>query len=110
MFKTLLAKIVLKEDLKSSSIAALHKLHLLLIRAFINFKILLMVFKCVRDSDYPVYLKNLLVHNKRSGMYDNLRLNDCKLLIVPCVKYKMFVAKALSVSGPRLWNSLPMDI
>ena len=62
------------------------------------------------DSDCPTYLKNLLVHNKRLGRYDNLRSNDGELLIVPYVKYKIFVAQAFSVSGPRLWNSLPMDI
>ena len=103
-------KIVLKEDLKSRSIAGLHKLHWLLIGAHINFKMLLMVFKCLRGSKFPCILKNLLVHNKRSGISDNSRSNDGELLIVTYVKYKMFVAQALSVSGPRLWNSLPMDI
>ena len=56
------------------------------------------------------YFKNLLVHNKRLGMYDNLRTNDGDLLIIPYVKYIIFVAQAFSVSGPRLWNSLPIDI
>ena len=79
----------LKEYLKFSSIDALHKIHWLLIKAHTNFKILLMVFKCFRDSDSPAYLKNLFLHTKRSVMYDNLRSNDGKLLIVPYVKYKM---------------------
>ena len=43
-------------------------------------------------------------------MYDNFRSTDGGLLIVPYVKYKTFVAQAFSVSGPRLWKSLPMDI
>ena len=43
-------------------------------------------------------------------MYDNLRLPDGELLIIPYVKYKMIVAQAFSVSDPRLWNSLPMAI
>ena len=51
------AKIVLKEDLKSSSIAALHKLHWLPIRAHINFKIQLMVFKCL--TLIPLYSKKI---------------------------------------------------
>ena len=73
-----------------SSIKALFKLHSLPITACINFKILLIIQKYIKDSNSPSYLQNLLVHHKRSGKYSNLRSNDSNdhLLIIPYVRQK----------------------
>ena len=69
----------------------------------------MMVYKCLHDKSAPSYLKDLLVTNKHTGMYGNLRSNsqNVELLIVPHVKSKTFATWAFSVCGPRLWNSLP---
>ena len=95
-----------------SSIKALFELHWLPIRACIDFKILLIIHKCLNYSNLPSYLQNLLVHNKRLGMYLNLRSNDSNdhLLIIPYVRQKSFAVHSFTVYGPRLWNSIPTEI
>ena len=44
---------------------ALYELHWLPISGCIEFKTLLMVYKCLTDTNTPMYLHNLLVHNNR---------------------------------------------
>ena len=72
----------------------------------IEFKTLLMVYKCLTDANTPGYLCDLLVSINRKGMCSNLRSNDNNehLLIIPYVKYKTFTARTFSVVGPKLWN------
>ena len=67
------AQVTLNQNKNYSSIKALFELHWLPIRACIDFKILLIAHKCLNDSNSPSYLQNLLVHNKRLGIYSNLR-------------------------------------
>ena len=57
------------------------------------------------------YFKNLLIHNKRTGISEGLTSSEREhLLIVTYVKYKTFTRRALNVCGPKLWNVLPIDI
>ena len=70
----------------------------------------MLVFKCLHDKFAPSYLKDLLVTNKCTGMYGNLRSNsqNVELLIIPYIKKnKTFATQAFSVCVLRLWNSLP---
>ena len=102
-------KVVLNRKSYESSLQALHDLHWLPICARIDFKIPMMVCKCLHDKSSPSYLKDLLVTNKHTGMYGNLRSNsqNVDLLIIPCIKKTKLATQAFSVCGPRLWNSLP---
>ena len=59
------AKIVLQRNYKSSSLLALKDLHWLPIRARIEFKILLSVYKCLNDVSFPQYLKDLIIIDKK---------------------------------------------
>ena len=95
-----------------SSIKALCELNWLPIRVCIDFKILLIIHKCFSDSTSPSYLQNLLVHNKRSGMYSNCRSNGSNghLLVIPYVRHKTFAIHSFSVYGHRLRNSIPTEI
>ena len=79
------AKVVLNRKVCESSLQALHYLHWLPIHARIDFKILIMVFKCLHDKSVPSYLKDLSVINKCNGMYGNFRSNSKneELLIIP---------------------------
>ena len=56
------AKIVLNHLKYDSATDALRDLHWLPIRACIQYKILVIVYKCL-DNSAPDYLKDLLVHN-----------------------------------------------
>ena len=91
---------------------ALYELHWLPICGHTEFKTLLMVYKCLTDTNTPAYLCGLLVHNNRKGMCSNLRSNDNNehLLIIPYVKYKTFATRTFSVTGPKPWNKLPSRI
>ena len=109
--QNLVAHITLQENKTFSSLKALFLLHWLPICARIEFKILFTVYKYLRNQEGPYYLKNLLVHNKRTGVTAGLRSNEEKdLLIVPYVKYQTFARHSFSVCGPKLWNNLPQVV
>ena len=57
-------------------------------------------------------IMKLVMHNKRSGIYSNLRSIDSNdhLLVIPYVRQKTFAVHSFSVYGPRLWNSIPTEI
>ena len=55
----------------------------------------------------PVYISNLLVRYEPSR---NLRSTDKYLLQIPKTRLKTYGDRAFSVSAPRLWNVLPMEI
>ena len=91
---------------------ALYELHSLPILGCIEFKTLLKVYKCLTDTNNPVYLHDLLMHNNRKRICFNLRSNDDNehLLIITHVRYKTFVARTFSGIRPKFWNKLPSRI
>ena len=95
-------KVILIKSKCDSSIKARKTLHWLPIQERIEFKLLVIVYSCLR-GDAPIYLKMLL---KITIVYGNLRSNASMKLTVPYVKNNTFANKAFSVAGPRLWNSL----
>ena len=99
------AKLILKRKKKDSSTSARYDLHWLPIRHRIDFKICMLIKKCLR-GEAPKYLQDLLCINYQKH---NLR-NFSNKLIVPFVHKNSFAVRAFSVHGPRLWNSLPNDI
>ena len=84
------------------------KLHWLPVRAQIQYKILLLVYKCVQRTA-PIYLQELISVNS----YDRVGLcssqDECKLYI-PRVNRETFPNRSFKVVGPRWWNNLPIDI
>ena len=99
-------KVVLIKSKYDSSFEARKTLHWLPIWERIEFKLLVMVYNCLK-GDAPIYLKKLLKINMG---YGNLRSNALMKLTIPYVKIKTFANKAFSVAGPRLLNSLPHNI
>ena len=98
------AKLVLGKTNYDSNREALAELHWLPIKSRIKFKILVLVFKCLR-GEAPNYLSNLLVRCPEPT--HNLRLNK---LIVPKTARQTFASRSFSVVGPTLWNRLPNHI
>ncbi len=84
----------------------LRTLHWLPIKFRIDFKILLFVYKSLHDLA-PMYLSELLHPYTPSRC---LRSSDQNLLLVLQSRLKRRGDRAFSVVGPRLWNSLPLDI
>ena len=83
----------------------LKDLHWLKIKERIEFSILKHVFKCLNDLG-PQYLRDLLTVSKPSR---ELRSTTKSILVVPRCKSKMG-ERAFSISGPKLWNTIPEQI
>ena len=102
------AKLILGRSFRDSATQALKDLHWLPINARIDFKISLLIFKCLNHTA-PNYLIDLIKPKltKRPG----LRSNDNGIfLITPYTKRKTFAERSFSVYGPKLWNSLPIKV
>ena len=103
------AKLVLRLQHRDSSTKALKKLHWLPVRCRVNFKIACIVYKCLNDGDSPEYLKQML--QIRNSNYNIRSIStEAKTLVVPSVKRKTFASRSFAVSGPEVWNSLPVSI
>ena len=81
-------------------------LHWLPIRARIQYKILLLVYKAFTNGS-PTYLADMMtscnpVRSARSS-------HKVNLLVVPHQKSNKYSEKAFAVVGPRLWNELLTD-
>ena len=82
-------------------------LHWLPIKYRIDFKLMLIVHKCLK-GETQTYLSDLTQYNYRRG---GLRNNtDARKLLVPYVKNKTFASRAFSVYAPRMWNNLPITV
>ena len=84
----------------------LKSLHWLPVCFRTDFKVLLLVFKCLNGHG-PSYLSDLLLPYQPSRV---LRSSGTGLLIIPKVRTKTHGETAFSHRGPRLWNSLPQGI
>ena len=84
----------------------LKDLHWLPIRKRIEFKILLLTFKCMQGCA-PLYLRELLVEQANTR---TLRSNTKNLLQIPLTNLKKFGDRAFCAYAPRLWNELPDNI
>ena len=102
------AKLILGRSYRDSATQSLKDLHWLPISARIDFKVSLLVFKCLHHTA-PDYLTELLKPKvvKRSG----IRSNDNGIILeIPFTRRKTFADRSFSVYGPILWNSLPFDV
>ena len=98
-------KLVLGMKKYDSATVALTGLHWLPITARIDFKILILVHKCL-SSNAPGYLTDLLkpltINNE--GLRSN---NSARCLVLLRTHQKTFADRAFSAYGPKMWNNLP---
>ena len=78
-------------------------LHWLPVHSRIQFKILLIVFKCL-NGQAPEYLETLL---QQYCPRRELRSSGQNLLAVRRANLKGYGDRAFSIAGPKLWNALP---
>ena len=100
------ARLIFLVGRDTSSAPLLRRLHWLPIRKRIEFKILVIVYKCV-NSQAPDYLSNLISFRKPT--YATRSSHDSTLLSIPRTRTRT-ADNAFQVSGPRLWNSLPTNM
>jgi hypothetical protein len=99
------AKLILNKSYMDSSTECLKQLHWLPIWIRIEYKLILLVFKCL-SGKAPAYLSDLLIPTPQ-GAYGLRSSTQSKLLIVPYTSKITFAARSFSVAGPKLWNALP---
>ncbi len=100
------ARLLLRRRKHEHITPILRSLQWLPVHQRIDFKILLFVFKSLHNLA-PVYLSELLHLYTPSR---SLRSCNQALLVVPHVRLKCRGERAFSVAGPRLWNTLPLEI
>ena len=84
----------------------LKELHWLPINQRHVYKTLLLVYKSINDKG-PRYLKQMLTPKPEPRP---LRSSSQQLLDVPRTTRVTYGDRAFSITGPRLWNELPLDI
>ena len=95
------ARLIVRKRKRDSASTILRELHWLNIEARVTFKIILIVFKCVRG----ICSKNLTIKYKQH----NCRPNDDYLLETTYAKTN-YGKRTFDYVGPRLWNALPKEV
>ena len=83
----------------------LSQLHWLKARERIDFKLAVLVFKCLNGTA-PAYLAEELSHSSDFVNRRRLRSASSSGLIVRRIRLSRCGDRAFSVTGPRVWNSL----
>ena len=91
------------------SAAIRDELHWLPIRKRIEFKIVLLVRHCLVGAA-PEYLMELCRPVSSAAGRQSLRSASRGDLIIPRFRLRTFGFRAFAISGPQLWNSLPLDV
>lgn len=99
------ARVTMKIRKTENITPVLKKLHWLPVKQRIEYKILLLVFKC-RIQVAPSYLMDMI---KPYQPARSLRSSDQDLL-VESRSAKVYGERAFSVCGPKLWNKLPPQV
>ena len=106
MIQNTAARIVCRMSKYDHISPLLYQLHWLSVKYQIQYKILLLVYKCLNNLA-PGYLSSLLTRYQPER---SLRSSSLNLLKQPPSRLKSYGDRAFSVCGPRLWNSLPSDV
>ena len=73
----------------------------------VEYHICIMVFKSL-NGQAPEYLSSLLTKSSETNTR-NLRSSEQEILKVPFAR-TAYYKKSFSVTGPKLWNALPLEI
>ena len=101
------ARLVTKADKRAHSLYLLKTLHWLPIKQRVSYKVALMVFKCLNDDTFPVYLKELITVYTPSR---TLRSADKNFLVKRKMNLVTFGQKSFFYAAPEAWNQLPFNL
>ena len=100
------ARTILKRPTREHATPLLKELHWLPIHARIDYKVAILVFKCLNGLA-PNYLSSMISFYSPSR---TLRSSNAFLLTPSTLNYKRLGDRAFSVYAPRLWNKLPINL
>ena len=95
--------------LSGISAALRDELHWLPIKKRIEFKIVLLARHCLVGAA-PEYLMELCRPFSSAAGRQSLRSASKGDFIIPRFRLRTFGFRAFAISGPQLWNSLPLDV
>ena len=101
------AQLFLHKSRHASATAPLRTLHWLPVKAKIQYKIACLCFQCIYQNSMPPYISDLLHPYCPSRTLPSL---DTSMLTVPHFSLETFGKRSFSVSGPPVWNSLPLSL
>ena len=100
------ARVILKRPMRDHATPMLIELHWLPMNARIDYKIAIMVYKCLNNIA-PVYLSNLIeLYNPPRS----LRSSNSLLIKVNVGEFRRLGDRAFSITAPSVWNALPIDV
>ena len=100
------ARVILGKSLYDHITPCLVQLHWLPIKFRVDYKIGLLVFKCLNGLA-PPYLSEMIEIYTPSR---NLRSSNLFLLKTKVTKYKTLGDRSFSYTAPTVWNSLPLEL
>ena len=100
------ARVILKKPIREHAKPLLRDLHWLPINARVDYKICVLIFKCLNGLA-PAYLSNLVSIYKPSR---NLRSSKALLLTPVPSNFVRLGDRAFSVYGPKIWKKIPSHI
>mgnify|MGYP001545720609 CR=1 FL=1 len=100
------AKVVVRKKKSDHVTPILQSLHWLPVPFRIEYKLLLIAFKCLHDQAPPYLVSRIQRYTPGRA----LRSSDQFLLCEPRAKLRTYGDCAFSVVAPRLWNCLPLDM
>jgi len=85
------------------------QLHWLPVQQRIEYKVCVLVYKCLHQAA-PTYLSELCTSASTSASRSHLRSAARGDLAVPRSRTSRYGQRSFAVSGPTLWNSLPLNV
>ena len=103
------AKLVMRKHKYDHITPILSELHWLGIERRIEFKVALLVFKCLKEMA-PPYLASKVTRLRDLPSRKRLRSSSSSLLFVPVGQLKCAGDRSFTVAGPKIWNQLPPQV
>ena len=100
------ARVIFRKSVRDHAMPLLMDLHWLPVTARIDYKIALVVYKCLNNLS-PSYMSELISRYIPSRA---LRSNNSNLIVTKTAKYKTLGERAFSVNASQVWNSLPLEL
>ena len=85
----------------------LRECHFLPVKARVDFKLCMLVYKCLNNMG-PTYLTSLLRY--KSSLPSLRVFSDNSLLQVPKLETLGYKNRKFSIAAPNLWNNLPRNV
>ena len=101
------AKLIMNKDRFDSPVRTMRKLHWLPISFRCKYKMLLLVYRCMKYQA-PEYLQQKLI--LRYPVWKTHSATEINLLHIPYNKRQTLADHGFSSAGPKLWNSLPCEL